>query len=65
MKTTHLLLLFGLLALGGGAFVYWSLGGADSAAERGAALPAFEAEESCESCSLRHQRLQRERSWTE
>ena len=52
-----------LLALGGGALAYWKLGEAEP--EAGAELPAFEAGEACESCSLRHQRLQRERSWTD
>ena len=63
MKRPLLLAILGLLALGGGAVAYWSL--APAAPESGAELPAFEQGEACETCSLRHQRLQRERNWTD
>lgn len=63
MTRPILLAILGLLVLGGGAFAYWAL--APGAAGVDAGLPAFEEQESCESCSLRHQRLQRERNWTD
>lgn len=65
MKTVAFLSLLAVLALCGGALAYWVLDSGGSAEETGASLPAFEEGEACETCSLRHQRLQRERSWTD
>lgn len=63
MMRSLLLAVLALLVLGGGALAYWKLGAVEPGADAG--LPAFEAGEACESCSLRHQRLQRERTWTD
>ncbi|MEX0922844.1 MAG: hypothetical protein WDZ84_08715 [Rhodovibrionaceae bacterium] len=65
MKTVTLLSLLAVLALCGGALAYWALDSGGPAAEAGAGLPAFEEGQACETCSLRHQRLQRDRSWSE
>ena len=65
MTRPAVLTLLVFLALCGGALAYWSLGRAESVEEPAAALPAYEEGEACESCSLRHQRLQRERTWTD
>jgi hypothetical protein len=63
MMRPLLLAVLVVLALGGGALAYWKLGPVEP--DAGAELPAFDAGEACESCSLRHQRLQRERTWTD
>ncbi len=67
MKTGYLLLILAALALGGGALAYRSMSGGQGVAQEGLGgeLPAFESGAACETCSLRHQRLQRERGWSE
>lgn len=65
MLRLKVLVFIAVFALCGGALAYWSLEKAETAGPAGAALPAFEESESCETCSLRHQRLLRERNWTD
>lgn len=65
MTRSLLLAILALMALCGAALAYWSLGQAEPAPGPETELPAFEEGEACETCSLRHQRLQRERSWAD
>lgn len=64
MLRLKVLVFIAVFALCGGALAYWSLDKAQTSEPVGAALPDYEEGEACETCSLRHQRLQRERNWT-